>query len=88
MSLILARLLSPSQFGQFAFVSAVYSILLVLIPGATGMTQVLLSGGNNDETLFYKIRYLVLRFLIVESTVGALLCLYFFFSKANLLRDG
>ena len=78
MSLALARLLAPEDFGQFAFVTAVYSILLVLIPGATGMGQILISDGGRDDTLFYKIRYLIYRFLILESAAGVLLALYFF----------
>lgn len=80
MSLALARLLTPEQFGQFAFVTALFAILLVLIPGASGMGQILLSGGGKESALFYKIRYLIYRFLIVESTLGGMLALYFFVS--------
>ncbi len=80
MSLVLARLLSPEQFGQFAYVTALFAILLVLIPGASGMGQILISGGGRDETLFYKIRYLIYRFLAVESALGGMLALYFFIS--------
>jgi teichuronic acid exporter len=80
MSLVLARLLTPEQFGQFAFVAALFAILLVLIPGASGMGQILISSGARDPALFYKIRYLIYRFLIVESALGGMLALYLFIS--------
>jgi len=70
MSLVLARILAPADFGIFAFVASIYEVLLVLIPCASGMGQILVGDGGKTPHLFDLINALVRRFLVLETACG------------------
>jgi O-antigen/teichoic acid export membrane protein len=78
MSVILARLLAPAEFGRFAYVAALYEVILVSIPCASGMGQILISDGGKTHRLFDSVYSLILRFLLVEIAAGLILAAYFF----------
>lgn len=77
LSLILARILTPADFGTFAYVAALYDVFLVLIPCASGMGQILIGDGGKTPRLFDLITALVRRFLIIETACGLALFAYF-----------
>lgn len=77
MSVLLARLLAPADFGRFAYVTAMYEIILVSIPCSSGMGQILIGDGGKTPGLFDTIYTLIRRFLYIEVACGLLLTGYF-----------
>lgn len=77
MSVVLARLLAPAEFGRFAYVTALYEVILVSIPCASGMGQILIGDGGKTPGLFDSVYSLILRFLFVEIAAGLVLAAYF-----------
>ena len=77
MSVLLARILTPEDFGRFAYVAALFEILLVCIPFASGMGQILIGDGGRTPGLFDIINALVRRFIFVEAAFGVFLSCHF-----------
>lgn len=78
MSVALARLLTPIDFGKYAYVVAIFEIMLVCIPGASGMGQILIGDGGRTPQLFDTVRIMIYRFLILEFLGGLSLSIFFF----------